>query len=211
MGARVAETVAAALGVRPTRRRLAAIDAALVLVADHELNASAFAARVAASTGAALEECVLAALATAAGPRHGTASQRVLLIAAEIGEPRRARRALEQRTARGDDLPGFGHPLYPQGDPRARALLDLAARVAPASNDSRVLRAMISAVRAMGGPPPNVDLGLAALALALRAHEAGPFLFLVGRSAGWIAHMLEQRRAGFLLRPRARYVGPVPS
>jgi citrate synthase len=207
---RVAEGVAASVHVAPTRANVSTIDAALVLLADHELNASSFAARVAASTGAMLRDCVLAALATASGPRHGTASRRVIAIAAEIRSPRRARRELERRVARGDDLPGFGHPLYPGGDPRAGALLGLAARLASPSSGYLVVRAMASAVRAMGGPPPNVDLGLAALALALRAPDAGPLLFLVSRSAGWIAHALEQRRAGFLLRPRARYVGRPP-
>ena len=180
------------------------IDLVLVLLADHELNASSFTARVAASTDADPYACIAAALATASGPRHGTASADVAAFADELGSSEAARTAIRALRKRGQLPPGFGHPLYPAGDPRARPLLDAAAAL-PGTKRSRTLLAMAGATKE---GHPNVDLGLAALVAALGAlPSAGPGLFALARAAGWLAHALEQRSAGFLLRPRARYVG----
>ena len=180
------------------------IDRVLVLLADHELNASSFTARVAASTDADPYACITAALATASGPRHGNAPADVAAFADELGSPDAARTAIRALRKRGQVPPGFGHPLYPSGDPRARPLLEAAAGLAPTKR-SRTLFAIIDATR---DAHPNVDLALAALVAALgAAPSAGPGLFAVARTAGWLAHALEQRAAGFLLRPRARYVG----
>lgn len=201
-----------ALGGAAGPRQRAAVDAALIACADHELNASTFAARVAASTGADLYACVSAALAALSGPLHGAASDRVEALLDEVGSPRRAARVLAERLRRGEALPGFGHPLYPAGDPRARLLLERARRLGPAGARLRRLSAVVRGVRALGGPEPNLDLGLVALVSALGLERgSAAALFAVGRAAGWIAHALEQRAAGFLLRPRARYVGPSPT
>jgi len=175
----------------------------LVLVADHELNASAFAARVAASTGASLSASALAGLATLSGPRHGGATAAVRTFAAEAVQlgPRAAisNRLVEDRT-----LPGFGHMLYPDGDPRAAALLERFK--APPE-----LQALREAVHSVAGLAPNVDFALMAASQALRLPPDAPFaLFLVARCAGWIAHAIEQGQADTLIRPRARYVGPEP-
>ncbi|MCR5878327.1 citrate synthase [Phenylobacterium sp. J367] len=175
----------------------------LVLVADHELNASAFAARVAASTGASLSASALAGLSTLSGPRHGGASAAVRTFAAEAVQqgPRTAiaNRLLEDRA-----LPGFGHPLYPDDDPRAAALLERFALPAD-------LAALAEAVRAVTGQAPNIDFALVAACEALRLPKDAPFaLFAVARCAGWIAHAIEQGQADALIRPRARYVGPEP-
>jgi citrate synthase len=202
----VAGALALALGARDTQRTRRVLDRALVVIADHELNPSSFAARVAASTGADLYACVGAALGALSGPEHGGATARIEALVAETGRAERAPLVIEERARRGDALPGFGHLLYPSGDPRARLLL---AHAAPRHGAERTLAAIVECMRAAGREPPNVDLGLvaAALALALPAGAASA-MFAVGRAAGWIAHVFEQRSAGFVLRPRARYTGP---
>jgi citrate synthase len=175
----------------------------LVMVADHELNASAFAARVAASTGASLGACALAGLATLSGPRHGGATAAVRSFATEAGlaGPHQAiaNRLLEDR-----HLPGFGHPLYPEGDPRAAALLE---RFDPPAE----LGALSRAVKAVSGLAPNVDFALMAACESMRLPPGAPFaLFSIARCAGWIAHAIEQGQTDTLIRPRARYTGPEP-
>ncbi len=203
----VSRAFARAFGVRPTRRALALIEAGLILCADHELNVSAFAARVAASSGADLYACAQAALATLTGPRHGGMSERVAALVDEVGPPERAVRVVRERLRRGEAIPGFDHPLYPDGDPRARPLLDGARALAPRGR-VRVLDALVDALDLVGGGHPNLDVGLTAAGYALGLPRGGAMaLFAAGRAAGWIAHALEQREAGFLLRPRARFAG----
>jgi len=200
---RVAQIAARALGLSDDLAPV--LDGVLVLLADHELNASSFTARIAASTDADPYACVAAALATLSGPKHGNASEPVARFAAAIGSPDAARAAVRALRKRGEVPPGFGHPLYPAGDPRAPPLLEAAARL-PATRSTRTLLAIIEATT---DAAPNVDLALAVLTAALGVPTtAGPGLFAVARAAGWLAHALEQRAAGHLLRPRARYIGP---
>ena len=181
-----------------------AIDTALVVLADHELNASSFTARIAASTGADPYACVAAALATLSGPKHGTASEAITRFADDVGNPDAAKAAVRALRRKHEAPPGFGHPLYPHGDPRCAPLLDHARR-----SSARRARTLLAIVDATSDARPSVDVGLAALVAALGVPPAvAPGLFAVARSAGWIAHVLEQRAAGFMLRPRARYVGP---
>ena len=208
--ATVAARVASALGLGGPKV-VAAIDAALILIADHELNASTFAARVAASTGADLLACMGAAFAALSGPRHGAASEAVDAALDQVLATRRPADALRRRITRDGPLSGFGHPLYPAGDPRARLLLDLAYRLGQRSADVRPLRRLLDALEQGGYPAPNLDLGLVVLCRALGAPpQSASLLFGVGRLAGWTAHVLEQRQSPALLRPRARYVGRAP-
>jgi citrate synthase len=175
-----------------------AIRRALVLLADHELNASTFTARVAASTGASLAAAALAGLAVLSGPRHGGMAARVEAFAAT------AARGGWRKASGGAVPPGFGHPLYPDGDPRAEALL-AAIEVPPA------LVALRRTVEAESGQRANVDFALVALRQALDLPAEAPFaLFAVARTAGWLAHAMEQAASGQLIRPRARYVGTAP-
>jgi citrate synthase len=173
----------------------------LVLLADHELNASTFAARVAASTGASPAAAALAGLAALSGPLHGGMGPRVLAFIDEAGRVG-AEAAVAARLAQGGTIPGFGHPLYPGGDPRARALLEVFAPPEP-------FEAVRRAAEAQTGEAPNVDYGLTALTVARDMPPNAAFLmFAVGRCAGWLAHAMEQLQTGQLIRPRARYVGP---
>lgn len=176
---------------------------ALILIADHELNASAFAARVAAGTGASLAACAMSGLGALSGPRHGAAADAVRLFiedAARLG----AEAAVANRLAEDRAIPGFGHLLYPHRDPRADALMDrLAPEQRPAEIEAVVARET--------GLAPNLDFALAVLARALRLPPDAVFgLFAVARCAGWIAHAIEQGQKDALIRPRARYIGPAP-
>jgi citrate synthase len=205
----IAGAVALALGVRagPAKRR--AIDACLVLMAEHELNASTFAARVVASTRADVYGCVQAGLAALSGPLHGAASDQVEALLAEAESPERAEAAIHARAGRGERIPGFGHPYYKEGgDPRARVLVELATELGSGSRELRTMNALIGAMERAGRPPANVDAGAVALRAALgMPRGAVTGLFAVARSAGWVAHTLEQLQSGQLLRPRARYTG----
>ncbi len=178
---------------------------ALVLCADHELNASTFAVRVVASTAAALPHCVLAGLAALSGPLHGGMTSRVRAMLAESRIMADPRATVAERLARGEELPGFGQRLYPDGDPRAAALLDL---IGPAPR----WRGLFGAILAQTGLRPNLDAALVALEQHLSLPEGAALaIFATGRTAGWLAHALEQRAEGQLIRPRATYVGPPPA
>ena len=174
---------------------------ALVLLADHELNASTFAARVAVSTGASLTSGVLAGLAALHGPRHGDAGSTVLALAEDL-DTVNPEGALLDWLGEGRVLPGFGHPLYPDGDPRCVALLaglDLPAGFA----------ALARAGEAVTGERPNIDFALAAItAIHHLPGEAPITIFALARTAGWLAHCLEQALSAQLIRPRASYTGP---
>jgi citrate synthase len=187
------------------------IRAALVLCADHELNVSAFTARCAASAGASPYDAVSAALATLKGSRHGGETGRVAALFAEASNSRSARAAIAARLRRGDRVPGFGHPLYPDGDPRAALLMRLAA---PGGNRDALLlaRALARAADQLLHDRPNLDFGLVTLARTWRLPDDAPILlFALGRIVGWIAHIIEQYATGELIRPRASYTGPAPA
>lgn len=173
---------------------------ALVLMADHELNASTFATRVAVSTGTSLAAGLMAGLATLAGPLHGgsTLSVRELRAAAQRGG---VATSLREYRARGYALPGFGHPLYPNGDPRAAALL---ARF----KVDKVYAALCDEGIALTGEQPNIDFALVSICDTYKLPSEAPFvIFALARSVGWMAHAFEQIETGRLIRPRARYTG----
>jgi len=181
----------------------------LVLLADHELNASAFVARCVASTGATPYAVVSAALGALSGRRHGGQSARAEALFDEIGDSADPLPVMAARLARGDDVPGTGHPLYPDGDPRARAIIEAIARTRPDSGAR--IAAAASAAKRLTGQHPNVDFALGAAVTSLGVPNGSALaLFLVGRTVGWIAHAIEQYESGVLIRPRARYTGPRP-
>ncbi|MEP7122943.1 MAG: citrate/2-methylcitrate synthase, partial [Byssovorax sp.] len=165
--------------------------------------------RIAASTQADLYACVSAGLSTLSGPRHGGECDRVEALVLEAASPARARAAILERARRGESVPGFGHSLYPEGDPRAVVLIETALGIDRRSVGLKTAMALVEAMGESGRGFPTLDLGLVAVASALGLPPgSAAAMFAVGRTAGWIAHVLEQRSAGFLMRPRARYVGP---
>ncbi|MEO9296598.1 citrate/2-methylcitrate synthase [Devosia alba] len=172
---------------------------ALVLLADHELNASTFAARITISTGAPLSAGVLTGLATLSGPLHGGASVAAQALAGQA-KSLGAEAAVLARLGQGVKLPAFGHPLYPDGDIRAAALF---GRFTPPEHYA----ALHAAAYKITGERANIDFALAALSEAHDLpHEAPMVLFALARSVGWLAHGLEQVKGGQLIRPRAHYV-----
>jgi citrate synthase len=189
------------------------LQATLVLCADHELNASTFTARCVASTGATPYAVVSAGLAALQGHRHGGASDRLEALVREVGSPRDARRVIAARLRRGESIPGFGHPLYPEGgDPRARILVELVERHRPRAPGTLLMRAVLDTMTELVGVPPNLDFGLVAVCRALGLPVGSAVgLMALARTAGWIAHALEQYPDERLIRPRARYVGAPPA
>jgi citrate synthase len=188
--------------------RVRALDAALILLADHELASSTLAARVAASTRSDPYDVVLAGLGAVSGPLHGgagTSAHRMLVLARSSGSPERA--VGEALTTYGA-LPGFGHPLYPDGDPRARCLLQLLDPLL-GTRDTRVVEETLAAAAATSPEPPNVDFALAALAFAAgMSADAIEAIFALARIAGWIGHALEEyAETPLRFRTRAIYVG----
>lgn len=185
--------------------RVDVISAALVLCADHELNVSAFTARCVASADSGLEDAVLAALCAFQGHRHGGAGRQLAQVIADARttDPRHA-----VRSALGTfgEVPGFGHPLYPAGDPRATLLLQLVDW----RNDPQ-MDALVAICADELDARPNLDFALLAVASHVGLPDgAGTTMFALGRFVGWIAHVFEAWSSGTLIRPRARYVGPRP-
>ncbi len=204
----VAHSVLGSLLRKATPAQLANVDRALVLCAEHELNASAFAARIAASAGADLYACLGVALNTLSGSAHGGMCDRVEALVASIGSKARAARTVNEWLARGEQVPGFGHPLYPAGDPRGALLIELARAHGARSDAAKTSFALLEAMRRGGHPAPTLDAGLVTLCHCLELPRgSAAILFALGRSAGWVAHTLEQRAGGYVLRPRARYIG----
>ncbi|MDO1530269.1 citrate synthase family protein [Fulvimonas sp. R45] len=202
--------LAAAWGCDDARAQ-ALLRGALVLCADHELNASAFAARVTASTGAGLHAAACAGLAALSGPRHGGAAARAHALIRHALRERDLPAYVRERLRHGDELPGFGHPLYPDGDPRAALLLRMLGSAHPRLAGAARVRRLADAVVACCGRAPSLDFALAAIALLHdQDAEAALSLFAAGRMAGWLAHALEQQEAGGLIRPRAHYAGAMP-
>jgi citrate synthase len=180
---------------------------ALVLLADHELNASTFTVRCAASTGISLYDAIIAGLAALKGPKHGgagvLASRLVKMLIDHDPEP-----VIRERVALGERFAGFGHGVYKRGDPRAMSLLNALTRAGAARKFTREVPDRIAEAT---GEFVNIDYALAVLAHSLRLSPGSELtLFAMARAVGWVAHASEQLQHGKLIRPRARYVGPAP-
>jgi citrate synthase len=208
----LADTVEATLVRTWTPEKPHAVDllrATLILCADHELNVSAFTARCVASAGSNPYAVVLAGLAALEGTKHGGATERVAAIFDELRRARDLRKALADRLRRGEGIEGFGHPLYPEGDPRATLLMELLGEHFPKSKELAFARNLASEAQAVLGEQPTIDFALVVLARVLALPHGAPLtLFAIGRTIGWIAHAIEQYAQNTMIRPRARYVGP---
>ena len=202
----LAAQLTVALSPEPSDALVRGVNAALVLMADHELATSTMAVRLAASTRADLCDALLAGLATLAGPLHGGASQLAFALLADA-ERDGIERALNDTLRYQRILPGFGHTVYRQGDARFTVLLGLFEQLASPEH-VRLVTTLIEMAEAHAIPPPNVDLALAAMAWATdMPADTGWCLFAVARVAGWVAHYLEELEERPLrYRARAVYV-----
>lgn len=186
-------------------------DAALILCADHELNASSFVARVVASAQSSLYQVVIAGLATLQGFRHGGMTWLVERFLQEVETPQQASAVITTRLKRGEHIPAFGHKLYPSGDPRAIFLLDLLKQMCPDEPSLQRSLAIVETMSQLTGKLPTLDFALVTMARTLGLPpDSALALFALGRSVGWIAHALEQYADGQLIRPRAQYTGLLP-
>ena len=189
----------------------ALLNSALILCADHELPVSTFAARCVASSEATPYAVVAAGLAALGGVRHGGQVELVEVFLREVEAAGDSRRVIAGRLRRGEEIPGFGHSLYPEGDPRGGELLRLVGAAYPNSPAVALSGAVTAEALELMGELPTLDLGLVTLARALGLPSGGAIaLFALGRTIGWIGHAIEQYKNGSLIRPRARYVGEQP-
>lgn len=188
------------------------IRAALILCADHELNVSAFTARCVASAGSNPYAVVAAGLSAIQGSKHGGMTARIEIMLTELGRARDLRAAMAERMRRGEAIYGFGHHLYPNGDPRARLLMEMLREHLPKSKELAFAAHVAAEGEELLGEKPTIDFALVALASALKFEPGVALtLFALGRTIGWIGHAIEQYGRDEIIRPRARYTGSMPT
>ncbi len=199
-------------GEKPSERQVKALDVSLILYAEHEFNASTFAARCICSTLSDLHSAITGAIGTLKGPLHGGANERALEVLLAVGSPQQAEAWVNAAFARKDKLMGFGHRVYKHGDPRAVILKRLTSAVA-AETGNQALEQTAEIIEQMAWSqkklPPNVDWPCARLYhyLGLPMDLFTP-LFVIARVVGWSAHVIEQLDNNRIMRPRALYTGP---
>ncbi len=206
----IARSLVSAWDSSPDAATITAVNAALVLLIDHDLAVSTFAARVAASARADGYAAVSAALGAADSPLHVSAATRTARLLTRVRRGQEPARALTDSLQEGNGIPGFGHPLYTGDDDRAGALFPLLAELPDGERTMDAVRRLSDVVTDRTGLRPNVDLALAAMASGARLPEdAASTVFVLGRVAGWIAHIAaEYAEPAMRLRPRGEYIGP---
>ncbi|WP_062104307.1 citrate synthase [Bacillus niameyensis] len=199
-------------GEEPTAVEEEAMNKALVLHADHELNASTFTARVCVATLSDMYSGVTAAIGALKGPLHGGANEQVMNMLSEIGTLENAEPYILDKLANKEKIMGFGHRVYRQGDPRAKHLREMSRKLTDITGEpqwfeiSEKVREVLTSKKPL---PPNVDFYSASVYHSLRIdHDLFTPIFAVSRVSGWIAHILEQYENNRLIRPRAEYTGP---
>ncbi len=199
------------IGEKPDPVAVKAMDKCFVLHAEHELNASTFAARVTVSTMSDTYSGIVSAIGTLKGALHGNANEQVARMLEEIGDIEGVEAYIEERIAAGEIIMGFGHRVYKNGDPRAEVLRELARELAEWRQDTRWydMSVKIAAlVKAKKGLLPNVDFYSASVYTYLGIpRDLFTLVFAISRTSGWLAHIMEQHENNRLIRPRARYTG----
>ncbi|MGA4193752.1 citrate/2-methylcitrate synthase [Ralstonia nicotianae] len=208
--ASLAEWLCGSLDLEASAANVQMLNAALIICADHELAPSTFVARIAASAGADLYSCVSSALGAFEGIFTGLGCDLAEDMLRRCPTPAKYVESLREIMLTRQPLPGYNHAIYPDGDPRAAVLLNLLHARAQKDKRAEIVLASIRAARARLKVMPSLNVGLAGVtvALGLPARTAGALMALA-RTAGWIAHVFEQRLAGFLVRPRVEYVGAI--
>lgn len=199
-------------GREPSDLEVKTFDRALVLHADHEFNASTFAARVTAATLSDMHSTIVSAIGTLKGPLHGGANQRVMETLLKIGEPENVEAYVTEGLARKERFMGFGHRVYKTGDPRAKELKAMSELLAKEKSNTKwfdMSTKMEELIKDQKGLLPNVDFYSASTYYLLEI----PFdmytpIFAISRMSGWTAHVMEQYENNRLIRPRADYTGP---
>src|SRR3990172_10682908 len=199
-------------GARPSPLAVKTFDVGLILHADHEFNASTFAARVTAATLSDVHSAITSAIGALTGPLHGGANEQVMRLVERIGTPARAEGWIREALADKARIMGFGHRVYPVEDPRARHLRRLATELGRQTGDTSDVEILDIVARIVSGDKrlfPNVDFysGAAYASMGIPTDQFTP-VFAMSRVAGWTAHVLEQHANNRLIRPRSDYTGP---